>query len=338
MKKIFLIISLMYLAACTKSESPKSSPEEIVPEQVIEISNLINLSSGDLTLDERNPLVVVSIDLSYSDTINSLSKVIKLINNTSTIKSLDIKILNNPQMAVVINSCGASLAANSSCSFRVKHTLNNQVRNGIHNGLLNVTLDQLAQAPVVSTINHPDRSPIMTGSATDISYTFLNNRDFNDFTLGESGHRMIKITNNSNDKTIENIVLSFSNSKFSVLYSTCPAILNPKAVCYIRVLYKEKSLTSPPAESEMTISSGSQSTSVRLLPEPMVSSLNISGDKKVFTLNGLNLKFVKTVKILQGSTEIENLVINSQTDAQITLKMSQNLNLQSNTEYIFRLE
>lgn len=338
MKKIFFILSLVYLTSCTKSESTKPSPEEVVPEQVIEISNLINLSSGDLTLDEGNPLFVSSIDLSYTETVNALTKVIKLINNTASVKSLDIKVLNNPQMAVIINSCGTSLAANGACIFRVKHTLNNQVRNGIHNGLLNITQDQSAQAPIVSTINHPDRSPITTGTAADISYTFLNDRDFNDFTVGTLGHRMIKVTNNSLLNTVENIVLSFSNSKFSVLYSTCPAILNPKASCYIRVLYKEKNLTTPPAESELVLSAGSQSTSIRLVPQPIVSTFNLSGDKKVFTLTGSHFKFVKTVKILQGMTELENLVIDTQTDAQLTLKMSQNLNLQSHTEYTFRME
>ena len=340
MKKGFLISILsVIVASCTPTGSNKEAipaDADKIPEQVLRFDKLINLSNG-LVLSDGQEDVVTQLSLSYTDSEFNLVKRIVLFNPSSEAKSLDIKFLDNDRMKLGASTCKNSLPPQETCYFYLKHYVSG-LYNGVYNGLLNIAQDQSAQVTVVSTLNRPSMTAPSEENLENLLVDMLAD-DFYSFEDNNEKSKVIKISNSNPKNFVNSINFNVSeNDNFKIVYNSCSLGLSAKSSCFIRITFKGNSTEEIPAELSMTLASGEQTLPVNLITPPEVTSFVLSSDKKELTVTGINLKYVKSAKLIQGSTELDSMIIISKGDNSILLNFSQNLILTSNTPYVIRLE
>lgn len=336
-KKLIPLL-LLALTSCTPSGSDFVEPKDAdqIPEQVIRFDKLINLSNGLVASDGQED-VVTQLDLSYTDSEFNLVKRIVLFNPTEEDKALDIKFLDNERMGLGASTCKSVLKPQEKCLFYLKH-YSSTLYNGVYTGLLNIAQDQSAQITVVSTLNRPSLAAPVAQNLEDLLVDMLTDDFYSFETTGEKS-KVIKISNNDKKNYANPISFNISeNENFYIIYNSCALGLGAKQSCYVRIKFKGSESEQIPAELSLSLTSGEQQLPVNLITPPEVTSFALSLDKKSLTISGMNLKYVKTVKLLQGTTELENFVLVHKDDGVISLNFSKNFTLTSNTPYTIRLE
>lgn len=339
MNKLLLVLSLAaFMSACTKGTSP-SAPvakvdEEIIPEEIVRVERLVNINES-LIADASNVDVQAAIQLSLTGSEKILSKKIILENTGAVDKALQVS-STNPQLAIVGNGCNITLAAGKKCSFVVKFLAGNSY-NGSYPSIVNVTADASAQLQVIANINAPGReSPTADGEASALQMEVLPDADFSDFGQPDANKiGIIKITNNDLKKTVNSMLLSMNDPNFSIALSNCPTNLGPKQSCLVRVI-QSAATPAPKAELSLVVNGGSSNKKQLLVPALSLSNVALSPDKKVFTLTGSNLKWVKKVEIVGGPDDV--MEIQSVSDTQIIAKPSKDVTLDASKTYTLRLE
>lgn len=267
---------------------------------------------------------------------NSSGSFIYFSNTGSSNENLLLQVDTNSQgIGISVNRCPAVLKPNKSCYIFVSYPNYNR------------------QAPMVS-LNLKNNgsnllllkfSPLITAIVESISVS-PSSIDFGSFSkLTSSSIRNVVITNNGN--SIINPVLT-TPSSVDIVLNRC-SNLKPNASCTVSLKFNPNSSMSNGQQSGLLFNakpsvSSSSVSSVNLLANlnlpvltPQMSGISFSGDKKTVTISGNNLQNVNSVKILNGATEIDNLIIESKTVNQLVLKFSKDITLLSNIDYIFRL-
>lgn len=68
-----------------------------------------------------------------------------------------------------------------------------------------------------------------------------------------------------------------------------------------------------------------------------MTGFSYSSDRTRIYISGNNFGYISSVQILEGSTEIDSLIIENQTTNLLVLKASKNIDLVSGIDYIFRV-
>lgn len=340
MKKSFKLslislLALNIMVGCTGSDNSSSgggSPvvsEPTVPEVEIGIDKLVTLSTG-VTVDGS---FADPIELQYSPSTTELEKQVVIRNPTATAKTLSLQVLNNSKMIISINRCPSSLAPNERCIIKLVHRVR-QVPNGIYTGFLQIMAGAVGVG-INSTISNSSYiAPSSDGSVTS-DLSVLENR-FDDYVVGQLRTKIVKLTNNSESKNITGLSYSLA-SGFKILLNRCGDSLAAKESCEITLYYGSQS--SPPrVDDSLLILGSSLVKEVILVTRPIVSGLTLSPDRKLFTINGSNFSFVQSVKLVDGASVLDTLIIDSKTGSQIQAKPSQTLSVLGNHQYTLRLE